>query len=197
MISNEQETLEFWNKRFKEEGNVGWGSIPQFEWFQKKQDALESVLQPGFHVVDMGCGDFTILKDIIQKNSVSYCGFDGSSEMINHNIENYKIEQVEFINKSFSDLIKEKITCDVLTCFDILFHIVDDKLYKDIVKWIFTQKAKYVLLTYHEIEEKEQSYDSGHFIPRPFKLKQKGYKIIFETSFKDREDLKLVIYEKI
>jgi len=162
----------------------------------KKQDALESIAQEGFHIVDVGCGDFKSLEEVLEKILMTYLGIDGSQEMISHNIENYKSPQVEFSLKNFSELIKEKITADIIICFDVLFHIVEDDLYKDLVKWIFAQKSKYVLLTYHETNEKTQSFEKGHFIPRPYKLKQKSYKIIFETFFKDSEDLKLVIYEK-
>ena len=198
MIKNEQEALEFWNKQFKENGNVGWGSVPQFEWFQKKQDALESIANKDLKILEIGCGDFSVLKDVFLRNPMRYTGIDGSIEMIEHNKKLIQgSTDIEFIHKQFSDLVKEKVSdFSVIIAFDVLFHIVDDKLYTDLVKWIFAQKAKYVLLTYHEIDKKDQSYERGHFIPRPFKVKQKGYKVIFETSFKDREDLKLVIYEK-
>lgn len=197
MITNENEILSFFSDRFEKEGNVGWGSTPEFAWLSQKQQALESIAKPEYRVLDLGCGDFGVIKDVLQRIPMDYIGIDGSQYLIDHNKEKYgQSANIDFMVKPFSELIKEKVEKDIIIAFDVLFHIIEDKLYKDLIKWIFSQNSKYILMTYHEVEEKTQSYEHGHFIPRPIKLKQKGYKIIFETHFKDRDDLKLVVYEK-
>lgn len=195
LIETEEEQLEYWNKTFVEKKNVGWGSIPDYEWFYKKRAALESVLEDNMTVLDICCGNFNVLDGIITSKNCKYIGIDGSIEIIEHNIKNYPDQTFEI--QTISELIKTNVEKDILIAFDILFHISENKLYSNFVKWLFSQNAQYVLLTYHKTNKKEQDKTFSHFITRPFKTKQKDYDIVFETEFANRNDLKLLVYKKV
>jgi hypothetical protein len=141
-------TLEeqYWDQRYIEEGTSGEGSIGEkgdFKWsiIDKHVPILQSV-------VDVGCGDLSFWA---KRDCNDYTGIDISKSIVERN--RILRPDWEFIWSNAETSI-EGLTKDTVFCFDVLFHIMNDE-------------------TYHEILENLTHYSRNHifiytWIRRPF-----------------------------
>lgn len=212
MIQNESESLEYWNERFSRDENcVGWGSKEGSEWQIRKEQAIEFVLKDDKDVMcilDLCCGNSNLILKTIEKTEhnerLAYFGLDGAENQIlfNKNLlkENKYSYPIIFQQKSLSQFIKEKDNLnglfDVLILNDVLFHIIEDDLYENIIKTIFSLDSKYIILTFAESDEKIISDENGHFITRPFNRNIKGYKLIHEDYSRNLINQKICVFKK-
>ena len=77
MIQNDKEAVEYWDKRFAQKGNVGWGSQPNSEWFNKKKKAVSLILKDNpevKRVLDICCGDMEFISQLPEFNELDYKG---------------------------------------------------------------------------------------------------------------------------
>ena len=115
-------------------------------------------------IVDIGCGDWQIMKNI-NLNNIKYYGYDASKNVINNNNNKFKKENIKFIYSDL-DLKTNYPKADLLICKDVLQHLS----YKNINKIISQfNKFKYLFI----IDDKN---DSGNTINKD--IKDGGYRKI-------------------
>lgn len=168
MIENEEQEIEYFNERSLKGHMSGWGSVGQ--WAELKRDMLEFIW-PFRSMLDVGCGDMICMSSFkpFVNREFSYLGVDGSPDVIAKAKKKCPLHL--FYQIAISELIKSDLnrSCDVIVCYDVLFHIVEDWLYKDLLRWLLRSSADHLLLTFLRVnEEDHQASDKGHFIIRDF-----------------------------
>lgn len=168
IIENEQQEVKYFHNRSLSGGKSGWGSVGQ--WGQFKRDLLESIY-PFNSMLDIGCGDMVYLSSFMRfvKKEFDYFGIDGAEDVINKAKD--KFPDHYFLQMMISDLIKTDLNKkhDVIVCYDVLFHIVEENLLDGLLNWIFNSSAKAIALSFLRVQEDAgQTSDEGHFIIRDF-----------------------------
>lgn len=144
-------------------------------------------------VCDLGCGDFNIGKELVQY-SEKYIGIDIVADLIKHNNEKFKANNLEF---RYLDIAKDELpNGDCVILRQVLQHLSNAEI-KDIT---YKLKAfKYVILTEHIPE--------GEFIPNKDIIsgqgirlkKQSGVNLLappFNLKVKEEKELLSISLEK-
>jgi len=94
-------------------------------------------------VCDLGCGDFNIGKELVPFTK-KYIGVDIVEDLIHHNKEKYKAENLEFL---CLDLAKDKLPkADCAIIRQVLQHLSNAEVQQIITK---LSAYKYIILTEH------------------------------------------------
>lgn len=168
MIENEAQEIEYFNDRSLKGHMSGWGSVGQ--WGELKRSML-NFIWPFESMLDIGCGDMIYMSSFkpFVNRKFSYLGVDGSQDVITK--ARKKCPSHLFHRSTISELVGSDLnrSCDVIVCYDVLFHIIEDGLYKSLLRWLFRSTANHLLLTFLRVsEEDHQASDKGHFIIRDF-----------------------------
>jgi len=168
VIENEEQEIDYFNNRSLKGHMSGWGSVGQ--WGELKRYML-GYIWPFRSMLDIGCGDMVYMSSFepFVNRKFSYLGIDGSTDVITRARKKCSLHL--FHQMTISELIKSDLnkSCDVIVCYDVLFHIVEDWLYRDLLRWLFRSSADHLLLTFLRVnEEDHQASDKGHFIIRDF-----------------------------
>jgi hypothetical protein len=133
----------YWENRYKQGGNSGLGSYNNLALF--KADIINDFIQKNNinTIIDYGVGDGNQLKLINTENKI-YIGVDVSKTVIlncKHIFSEDKTKlflHVDNINSNlYSDL--------VLSC-DVIYHLVEDEIYKEYMQKLFNMSNKYVII---------------------------------------------------
>lgn len=147
---------DYWENGYQEGGNSGSGSIGwsrRIKWrtINKHVDIKKS------SVVDVGCGDLSFWKG---KACRDYTGIEMSPTRYEKNI--MLRQDFNFINANaavYQDIPK----ADVVFCFDMLFHIMDDLDYLKILENLVKYSNKYIFVyTWHK-NPLEPRTDDGEY----------------------------------
>lgn len=116
---------DYWEKRYAAGGNSGNGSIGELrDW---KWGIIKKYVDPIHDVIDVGCGDMSFWENERVPNG--YIGIDGSYSVIQKNREKYPNATFHYGNAEFA--IHD--TAPVVFCFDMLFHVMEDTEYSEIL----------------------------------------------------------------
>lgn len=105
-------------------GGSGQGSDPDNA--QQYIDLLSNILQDSEHqvVVDLGCGDWQIMQEIVLPEHVQYHGYDVSTVVLEQVKGKHSKENVEFHHiNSLHDFAKKNVKGDLLIVKDVLQHL--------------------------------------------------------------------------
>lgn len=92
-------------------------------------------------VIDIGCGDFRVAKQIDWKD-IKYTGIDIVGELIDRNNERYSTQNINFIKK---DIVYENFpSADLCLIRQVFQHLSNEHILKVLPK---LKKFKYVLIT--------------------------------------------------
>ncbi|MBN2259843.1 MAG: class I SAM-dependent methyltransferase [Clostridiales bacterium] len=130
--------LAYWEQRYKQGGSSGEGSVDESrEW---KWNIIDSYLSEVENVIDLGCGDLTFW---LGRNCRQYTGIDVSETILNKN----KSARPEwnFILSSSDQFIKN-MKAPVVFCFDMLFHIMDEKSFIKTIDNACRYSSKYLFI---------------------------------------------------
>jgi len=112
---------QYWDQRYIDDGTSGAGSIGDYRDFKWSIiDKHVSYLQS---VVDVGCGDISFWEN---RDCENYTGIDFSKTIVERN--RILRPDWEFICSNAETRI-EKLSKNTVFCFDVLFHIMNDKTY--------------------------------------------------------------------
>lgn len=165
MIENEKQSVEYFNKRSLDGLRGGWGSVGA--WAELKVAMLQKVW-PFKSMLDIGCGDMVYLSSFepFTSNKFHYLGIDGSEDIIRKAEEKYSGHN--FREAMISELVKINLNqkCEVIACYDVLFHIVEDNLCDDLIRWMFDSSARVIVMSFLRVDE--EGPREGHFIIRDF-----------------------------
>jgi len=143
-----QQAHQFWEQRYVSDPELGSGVGSKGLWKQRKLDLLSQVLRRHRirSVLDLGCGDLQVLRDLPQLSELEYTGIDFSAEVIARN--RVQFPRLRFIQADLGDVGSLGIEPpDLVICFDVLFHIQDSATYQSICRYMFNSGARALALT--------------------------------------------------
>lgn len=133
----------YWENRYKNNGNSGLGSYGKYYDFKSKiineflnNNEIKSIF-------DYGCGDGNQLLGLELKER-SYVGSDISNFIIEK--LNKKYTNNPKINFISNDKIINDIKYDLVMSLDVIYHIVDDEMYKLYIKNLKNLTGKYLII---------------------------------------------------
>jgi SAM-dependent methyltransferase len=95
-------------------------------------------------IVDLGCGDFQVSKQIINTCDVSYIGYDCVPKLIAYNQQQFGNEKTKFL---YANIAKDElISADLCLIRQVLQHLSNQQIISILRK---TQQYKYVIITEH------------------------------------------------
>ena len=139
-------SADYWRKRYRYGGDSGAGSGGESAAYKAgvlnqfvADHAIESV-------IELGCGDG---RQLALAQYPSYLGFDISHEAVALCREKFSWDQSkEFL---LADDFQSH-SADVAISLDVIFHLVEDCVYRDYMNRLFSSANKYVVI-YSTIEE--------------------------------------------
>ncbi len=151
----------YWEKRYRNNGNSGKGSYganAEYKAAFINNFVAENNIQK---VIEFGCGDGNQLKHF---HFPSYIGLDVSPTAIKKCSDIFK----EDTTKSFF-LYNQKTLADNVNIFlsdlslslDVIFHLVEDKVFEIYMVHLFEASSKYVIIYAWDVEE-EKKYHVRH-----------------------------------
>jgi hypothetical protein len=140
--------LEFWEKRYLNDPQLGSGVGSKDKWKRRKLDAVRELVKRHRvkSILDIGCGDMQVMRDFPDLLDYKYVGIDFSETVIEKNRQAFP--GLEFRTADFhhiADLGLEPP--DLVLCFDVLFHIQNDETFDRVCQFIFNCGAKAAALT--------------------------------------------------
>ena len=159
MISRAFNSDEYWERRYRNGGNSGAGSYDELANY--KAYVLNAFISKNNiqTLIDYGVGDGNQLK-LIKCNSIT--GLDVSRTVINR----LKYEYNDDKNKLFYECknFELKDTYDLAISCDVLYHLIDFKIWEQYLLNLFTYSNKYVII-YASNENKDYG---NHCLARNF-----------------------------
>lgn len=139
------ESKEYWNQRYSQGGNSGYGSYG--DQLEKKLKWLDGL--PINSITEVGCGDFNFGQNLTALYpQATYWGCDISSVIITQNKEKYP--QYNFC--SMSEPIPQ---ADLVMCIDVLFHTLTDEDYNRTLEALDKLTTKYLAVTAYEYDQEQ------------------------------------------
>jgi Methyltransferase domain len=151
-------------------------------------------------LVEIGCGDFTITKEILQQVKVDYTGGDVVKELIAHHQEKYQNSNTRFcVLNAIEDKLPEG---DMVIIRQVLQHLNNEQIQKILLK---LGQYKYAVITEHVPVTADAEFNldkiqgphirmrvnSGVFIDKP-PFNCKNVTVLFEYRQDDMVKKKLV-----
>lgn len=150
----------YWNRRYAIGRTSGLGS--QGEPVENKVRWLKGL--PGVtKIVEVGCGDFVFGARLLEQYpAASYLGLDISEVIVRRNNILNRTEDIEFQVQLSHELVPDS---DLLLCVDVLFHILDDQEYQNMLAKLKQSIWKYLAVSAYEYDNNRTS---GHVKIRKF-----------------------------
>jgi len=137
-------------------------------------------------IVEFGCGDFTVMSEILDNREINYTGYDISSVILSSNRGKYRRSNIEFIQSDCSNILFDPKRGDLLIIRQVLQHI-DNESIKNILRHL--DKYEFVIITEHLAKYPSKfnidkvigahtrvHYNSGVFIDKPpFQIKAQEF----------------------
>lgn len=145
--------MNYWDNRYKRlNGNdiVLWGSGlgSAGDAVTKRINALRKHCTDVKSILDVGCGDMNVGFDVMELYpDATYKGIDSSEYLINCLKKQYPDEDFEYIENSTFDY-----PSDLVICFDVLYHIMDDKEHDKMLESLKKSWKKYLVIITEDID---------------------------------------------
>ena len=191
---------QYWEDRYYYGGNSGRGSY--LEEANIKANFLNNTIQKFDldYIVDIGCGDGNNLGLF---KSPNYFGIDLSETIIKKNIRKFirdkskkfyllKDNQIKIINE-IKSIVNQNNT--IILSFDVIFHLVEDTVYKEHLDFINSTNANYCLVVSTD-KHVHYDYSKPHVRHRNYSkdLKLNGWKFLDSKKIikcQDKREIKL------
>lgn len=167
----------YWDNHYRSGGVSGEGSVGEYrDWKWKIITEHCPVID---HVIDIGCGDNSFWQG---RECSEYLGIDSSETIINKNRQlrhewNYIIAPAEET---------QQISAPNVFCMDVLFHIMDDKIYENILINI-AQYTQDTLFVYTWLNNPFSTPEIKKYVQKEYLLKKGHFLGYFKSLFKDIE----------
>jgi hypothetical protein len=132
--------MEYWETRYKNGGNSGKGSrglIRLWKWLT----IWKYVGVPRTSLLDVGCGDLAFWTGL--KMPDGYLGVDISETQTAKNM--CSRPRNKFVTSDARYFVSSKLY-SVVFCFDVLFHIRDEKSYQMILETLAASSAEWIFI---------------------------------------------------
>lgn len=140
IYNKEPWSVKYWKKRYINGGNSGAGSYNNLAQF--KAEIINRFVEKNNinTVIEFGCGDGNQLKLFHFKK---YIGFDISQEIINVCNGTFSNDS----SKAFFLMDRYKHEkADLTLSLDVIYHLVEDKIFEKYMKILFTSTLNYVII---------------------------------------------------
>ncbi len=170
----QKDKYNYWEKRYKAGGHSGKGRKGLERWWKQRQIRKYTNAND---VIDVGCGDLDFWQGKKIKN---YIGIDVSESLLKKNKK--KRSQWKFI-LSGGEVTHNIFAKDVF-CFEMLYHIMDDKSYVEILENLTKYSTRYIFIqTWNENPVKELEIRGHYQKYRDFNkyislIESRGFKLI-------------------
>ena len=137
------DSKKYWNNRYIEGGNSGAGSYNNLAQF--KGDIINNFIGKNKikSMVDYGVGDGNQLK-LINTKKLIYTGIDVSEFIISKCKEEFKDDKTKtFIH---ADNIDNKLKAELVLSCDVIYHLIEEHVYKEYMENLFSMSKKYVII---------------------------------------------------
>ncbi len=156
----------YWEQRYLNKGSSGVGSYGKFAEF--KAEIINNFLSTKeiHSAVEFGCGDGNQLSLL---NYPNYIGIDVSKKAVEICRERFKNDSTKkfIFSKNNLDLTsKMDIICDLSLSLDVIFHLIEDKVFEEYMTRLFSASEKYVIIYSSNEDDMEKS--SEHVKHRKF-----------------------------
>ena len=135
-------------------------------------------------ILDMPCGDFLWIKEVVKNKNIKYLGIDIVEELIKNNNLKFKDEKINFQSFDIINFNTNK-EFDLVVIRDLFLHIKNSDITK-IINNLKSMNIKYIALNSYDNEENIDVTIGHHrkinLLINPFNLKEPIY------SFKDYEN---------
>jgi hypothetical protein len=159
-----KEEKNYWDSLYLSGGTSGEGSIGFLRSW--KWRVIQKFSQTVDDVVDVGCGDLSFWEG---RTCSRYVGIDISPAVLER--DKLTHPQWSFI-VSGSDVFQEGLSAHIVLCMDILFHILDDEVYRKTLKNVTRYSKKWIFI----YTWKENPFSSpGGRILLSFRLLKRGW----------------------
>ncbi len=139
-LKNNFNSVEYWENRYKTNGNSGAGSYNRLAEFKAeiindfvKKNNIETI-------IEFGCGDGNQLSLFNFKN---YIGFDVSETVLNLCKNKFKDDNTK-IFKHTTEFKNEK--ADLVLSLDVIYHLIEDEVFELYMDNIFKASNKFVII---------------------------------------------------
>lgn len=140
----------YWNKRYLRGGNSGAGSYGHLADFKAKV-INEFVKENGIReVIEWGCGDGNQLK--LAEYPI-YTGYDVSQKSINMCRRLFADDDTKKFFCCEDEHFKEFFKGDLAISLDVIYHLIEDEVYEQYMKRLFSSSKKYVCIYSSNYEE--------------------------------------------
>ena len=176
VITNNFNNALFWSYRYATNPKLGSGIGSRGEVADYKLQLLKNIgLEKEERVLDIGCGDLEIIKNISFQD---YIGVDISAEAVKKG--NEKFPKFNFYN---FEIEKEKVpTASAVLCLDVLIHQPNRKNYDELIDFVTSHASNRVIISGYE-----KVSDTSHMCffyenIRESLLKTKAFKYVFKVG---------------
>lgn len=151
----------YWERRYAKNGNSGAGSYGRLAEF--KADVINSFLEDNPEIkecIEWGCGDGNQLS-LIKYDK--YVGVDVSQCIIDSNIKNNTSNSRKFyVRSEFVQNIDFVNKYDMSLSLDVIYHLIEDEVYKKYMNDLFDSSKKYVCIYSTNYDKKYEGYHIKH-----------------------------------
>ena len=143
-------------------------------------------------ILDMSCGDFLWMNQILKNKKLKYLGVDIVEDLITKNKQNYLDKNINFHVSDVTNFLTEE-NYDLVFMRDFFIHITNEDIFK-ILNNISKMNIKYFAFENYEINKNVNTEVGKHrkvnLQIEPFNLEKPIY------SFKDYEEDKYIFFYK-
>ncbi|MFD2672020.1 hypothetical protein [Marinicrinis sediminis] len=155
-IQKHFDNLIFWNYRYSVFPELGSGIGSRGDNLRTKRDYLQRLEIEHHSVLDIGCGDLELMKDLEIK---SYVGLDSSEEALN--IAQQTRPGWKFLRVG-SVLNNEIPSQEYVTCFDVLIHQNNAEDFNNLIDLMISKTKKRLLVSGYS--NKQEHHDTNHML---------------------------------
>ena len=157
----------YWQKRYEIGGNSGKGSYGENAEF--KAEILNKLIRDNSiqSVTEFGVGDGN---QLTYANYPQYLGLDISAEAIKRCealFVNDKSKRFSLYDPAKLETNKSDFAAELVLSLDVLYHLVEDEVYRNYLEHVFGSSRKYVVI-YSSDEEVSRLFYSRHVRHRNF-----------------------------
>tara|TARA_B100001093_G_C26847297_1_gene1023462 strand:- start:318 stop:1544 length:1227 start_codon:yes stop_codon:yes gene_type:complete len=149
------DSKKYWNLRYINGGNSGAGSYNYLSRF--KANIINDFVEKNQvkSIIDYGVGDGNQLT-LFDTESLTYTGIDVSKVIVSKCKEKFKNDKTKkFIHV---DDIHNELKSDLVLSCDVVYHLIEDNVYQEYMKNIFSMSKKYVIIYAPNINHNEAAH---------------------------------------
>lgn len=155
----------YWEQRYQRGGTSGVGSYGIYAEY--KAEVLNSFVSANgiIRVAELGCGDGNQLKYF---NFAQYLGIDISPAAVELCRNTYRDDRTKTFlvyDETGSDVMVQLFKPELVISLDVIYHLVEDKVFEDYIDKLFNVSSRYVTIYSTDFD---MHYDSSHQVDRKF-----------------------------